>query len=67
MNMQLFAIIFSIAFTVLIGLLMIVAFVTGFDKGVHIIGTVIAGTVISLPISVVVTKKLSSATSGSNQ
>lgn len=41
MNFPLFSAIFSIAFTVIIGILMIIAFVTGFDKAVHIVGAVV--------------------------
>lgn len=62
MNIPLFSAIFSIAFTVIIGVLMIVAFVTGFDKGMHIIGAVI-----SLPVALFVTKRLAQLTSGSNK
>lgn len=72
MNIPLFSAIFSIAFTVIIGVLMIVAFVTGFDKGMHIIGAVVIGAVvigavISLPVALFVTKRLAQLTSGSNK
>lgn len=59
MNMPLFSAIFSIAFTVLIGVLMVVLFVNDFDKPLYIFGAVALGTLISLPIAFVVTKKLS--------
>lgn len=67
MNFPLFSAIFSIAFTVIIGILMIIAFVTGFDKAMHIIGAVVIGTVISLPVALVVTKKISALTGGPNR
>lgn len=67
MNIPLFSAIFSIAFTVIIGVLMIVAFVTGFDKGMHIIGAVVIGAVISLPVALFVTKRLAQLTSGPNK
>lgn len=67
MNLPLFSAIFSIAFTVIIGILMIFAFVTGFDKMIYIIGAVVIGTVISLPVAVVITKKISALTGGPNK
>lgn len=67
MNFPLFSAIFSIAFTVIIGILMIIAFVTGFDKAMHIIGAIIIGAVISLPVALVVTKKISALTGGPNR
>ena len=67
MNFPLFSAIFSIAFTVIIGILMIIAFVTGFDKAVHIVGAVVIGAVISLPVALVVTKKISALTGGPNR
>lgn len=66
MNLPLFSAIFSIAFTVTIGILMIVAFVTGFDKAVHIVGAVVVGALISLPVAMIVTKKASALTSDDN-
>ncbi|WP_294034043.1 hypothetical protein [uncultured Moraxella sp.] len=66
MNLPLFSAIFSIAFTVIIGILMIIAFVTGFDKAMHIAGAIVVGAVISLPVAVVVTKKISALTGGKN-
>ena len=67
MNFPLFSAIFSIAFTVIIGILMIIAFVTGFDKAMHIVGAVVIGAVISLPVALVVTKKISALTGGPNR
>lgn len=59
MNIPLLSIVFSIAFTVIIGILMIIAFVTGFDKGVHIIGASVLGAIISIPVSFIIAKKIS--------
>ena len=67
MNFPLFSAIFSIAFTVIIGILMIIAFVTGFDKAMYIVGAVVIGAVISLPVALVVTKKISALTGGPNR
>lgn len=59
MNIPLFTAMLSIASTVAIGVLMIVAFVTGYDSSKFIIGSVIVGILISLPIALAVTKKIS--------
>lgn len=67
MNFPLFSAIFSIAFTVISGILMIIAFVTGFDKAMYIVGAVVIGAVISLPVALVVTKKISALTGGPNR
>lgn len=62
MNIPLFTAMLSIASTVAIGVLMIVAFVTGYDSSKFIIGSVIVGILISLPIALTVTKKISALT-----
>lgn len=59
MNIPLFSAIFSIAFTVAAGVLMIIAFVMGFDSAMHIIGSAVVGLLISIPAALVVTKRLS--------
>lgn len=66
MNFPLLSIIFTIAFTVTIGILIIAAVVTGFDKGTYIIGAIVVGGLISLPVSVVLTKKIGALTSKGN-
>lgn len=58
MNLQLFSIILSISSTVLIGVLMVIALVVGFDDIPEIIGAVIVGLIISIPIAYVITKKV---------
>lgn len=58
MNLQLFSIILSISSTVLIGVLMVIALVVGFDDIPEIIGVVIVGLIISIPIAYVITKKV---------
>lgn len=60
MNFPLLSIVFTIAFTVTIGVLVVIAVVTGFDKGSYIIGVIAAGALISLPVSVAVTKRIAS-------
>lgn len=62
MNIPLFSAIFSIASTVLIGVLMVVLFVNEIATGVFVLGAVVLGMLISLPIALVVTKKLSNLT-----
>lgn len=60
MNWQLLSMVWSMAATVLIGVLMIAALVIGFDDIPHIIGVAIAGALIAIPVSLVVEKKISS-------
>ncbi|MDO4441141.1 MAG: hypothetical protein Q4B81_03050 [Moraxella sp.] len=67
MNIPLLTAMFSIAFTVAVGVLMIVAFVTGFDSMPYILGAIVVGALISLPVAVVVTKKISALTGGPNR
>lgn len=59
MNIPLFSAIFSIAATVLIGVLMVILFVNDYDDAVYILGAVGVGTLVSFPIAYAVTKKLS--------
>lgn len=63
MNFPLLSAIFTIASTVVIGILMIVAFVTGYDSATYILGAIGVGFLLSLPITFIVTKKLSAMTS----
>lgn len=63
MNFPLLSAVFTIAFTVTVGILMIVAVVMGFDKAVHILGAIGVGFMLSLPITLIVTKRISSLTS----
>lgn len=63
MNFPLLGAIFTIASTVVIGILMIVAFVTGYDSAIYILGPIGVGFLLSLPITFIVTKKLSAMTS----
>lgn len=67
MNIPLFTAMFSIASTVSIGILMIIAFVMGFDNSKFILAAVIVGALISLPIALAVTKKVSALTGGPNR
>ena len=59
MNMTLFGAIFSIAFTVLIGVLMIILFVNGYSQPLYVLGAVGIGALVSVPVAYIVTKKLS--------
>lgn len=62
MNTALLGVVFTIASTVAIGVLMVIAFVTGYDSALYILGAIGVGFVLSLPISLVVAKRLSSLT-----
>lgn len=62
MNIALLTTIFSIAFTVIIGVLMIILFVLDMGNLQTVLGAVAVGTVVSVPIAVMVTKKLSQMT-----
>lgn len=58
MNIPLLSAIFSIAFTVIVGILMIITIVLDKINATTMIGAVIVGAVISLPVAFVVSKKL---------
>lgn len=62
MNWPLFSVIYSIAVTVSIGVLIITALVTGFNQIPHIQMAVIAGFLISIPVGLLATKKVGSIT-----
>lgn len=59
MNIPLFSAIFSITATTLIGVLMIILFVNELGSSTYVLLAVALGFIVSLPISLVVTKKLS--------
>lgn len=58
MNWQLLSMIWSMAATVLIGILMIAALVTGFDDIPHIIATAVVGALLAIPVALVLTKRI---------
>lgn len=62
MNWPLFSVIYSMATTVIVGLLMIAALVTGMDQIPHIKMAIVAGIIISIPIGLFLTKKIGSIT-----
>ena len=62
MNWPLFSVIYSMAATVIIGVFMIVALVTGFNQIPHIQMAVVAGILISIPAGLFFTKKIGSIT-----
>lgn len=62
MNWLLFSVMFSIAFTVIVGLFMITALVTGFNEIVHIQIAIAIGLIISIPAGLFFTKKVGSIT-----
>ena len=62
MNWPLFSVVFTIALTVVTGVLMVAALVTGFNEIVHIRIVIAAGLLLSLPISWYFSKKLGSIT-----
>lgn len=58
MNVPLFSAIFTIAFTVAVGVFMIAVIVMDKVTAVSMIGAVVAGTLVSLPVAVLISKKL---------
>lgn len=60
MNIQLFSMIWAMASTVLIGILMIAALVLGYDDIPQIIATAVIGALVAIPAAIVLTKKVSS-------
>ncbi|AWY19895.1 hypothetical protein LP123_04830 [Moraxella bovis] len=66
MNIPLFSAIFSIASTVLIGVLMIMVFVNDMTNMQTVLGVVVAGLVVSIPIALVVTKRISAMTNSAS-
>lgn len=62
MNWPLFSVIYSIAATVIIGVFMIAALVTGYNQIPHIQMAVAAGILISIPAGLFFTKKVGSIT-----
>lgn len=59
MNWQLLSMIWSIAATVLVGVLIVIALVSGFDGIPQIIAASVIGALIAIPVALVVSKKLS--------
>lgn len=62
MNWPLFSVVFTIALTVVIGVLMIAALVTGFNQIIHIQIVIAIGFMMCLPISWYFSRKLGSIT-----
>lgn len=62
MNWHLFSVIYSMASTVLIGILIIAALVTGFNQIPHIWIAVAAGFLLAIPAGIFFTKKVGSIT-----
>lgn len=62
MNWPLFSMVYSMAATVIIGVLMITALVTGYNEIPHIQMAVAAGFLISIPVALFLTKKIGSIT-----
>ncbi len=62
MNWPLFSVIYSIAATVIVGVLMIAALVTGLNQIPHIQMAIAAGLVVSIPVGLFFTKKVASIT-----
>ncbi|AWT49358.1 hypothetical protein DLE54_07435 [Psychrobacter sp. YP14] len=58
MNWQLLSMIWGMAATVIIGVFMVAALVTGFDDIPHIISTAVVGALVAIPIALIVTKKI---------
>ncbi len=55
---RLFSAIYSISFVCLVGVLMTVALVANYDTARPMLGAVVAGAILSLPVAWLVTRKL---------
>ncbi len=62
MNWPLFSVIYSMAATVIVGIFMIAALVTGFNEIPHIQVAVAVGLLVSIPAGLYFTKKIGSIT-----
>ncbi|WLP93539.1 hypothetical protein [Psychrobacter sp. M13] len=62
MNWPLFSVIYSMAATVIVGIFMITALVTGFNEIPHIQTAVVVGLLVSIPAGMYFTKKINSIT-----
>lgn len=62
MNWPLFSILFSMSSTVIIGILMIAALVTGYNQIPHIQMAIAIGVLLSIPVGLLLTKKIGSIT-----
>ncbi|MBU5616091.1 hypothetical protein KPY62_03015 [Psychrobacter sp. TAE2020] len=62
MNWPLFSVIYSMAATVIVGIFMITALVTGFNEIPHIQIAVAIGLLVSIPAGLYFTKKIGSIT-----
>lgn len=62
MNWTLFSMVYSMTATVIVGVLMIAALVTGFNEIPHIQIAVAIGILISIPTAIFFTKKIGSIT-----
>ncbi|WP_367103488.1 hypothetical protein [uncultured Psychrobacter sp.] len=62
MNWPLFSMIYSMAATVIVGLLIITALVTGFNEIPHIQIAVVVGLLVSIPAGLFFTKKIANIT-----
>lgn len=67
MNWPLFSVIYSIAATVIVGVFMITALVTGFNEIPHIQIVVAIGLLVSIPAGLFFTKKIGSITGNEEQ
>ncbi|WP_296404721.1 hypothetical protein [Psychrobacter sp.] len=58
MNWQLLSMIWSMTATVIIGVLMVIALVIGYDGIPHIISTAVVGALIAIPVAIMLTKRI---------
>ena len=62
MNWPLFSVVYSMAATVIVGLLMITALVTGWNQIPHIQIVIAVGLIVSIPVGLFFTNKIGSIT-----
>lgn len=67
MNWRLASVLYSIVSTVMMGLLMVVALITGYDDATGVIIAVLLGLILALPITYMVTKSLLAAAARDRQ
>lgn len=67
MNWRLASVLFTIVSTVLMGVLLTATLVLGYDSTLAIVGAVLAGLLLALPVTYVVTKQLVAFTAQDQQ
>jgi len=67
MNWRLASVLFTIVSTVVMGVLLTLTLVLGYDSALHIVAVVIGGLLLALPVTYLVTKQLVAFTAQDQQ